>query len=813
MEKNELIAWENKCIQEEPPECNSACPLHVDARLFLKEIQKGDWDAAFKVLNKTMPFPGILGRICDHPCEERCKRGPVGGPIAIGSLERLCVEKFAGKKRVQPLPRKSQRIAVLGAGLAGVTAALDLLKKGFTISVFESENRLGGSLWDLPESLLPREVIHEELSVFETLMADIHLGNKLDKALFDQVCEEYDAVILDRESLYGIDLSLKLSDDGLINIDTATGATGRDGVFAGGGTRFRGGFSPVWETLEGRKPALSVERLMQKVGLDYGRENEGPCATRLYTCLEEVEPLPLVIASDQVKGYTEEEACREAARCIQCECMECVKKCLFMERYRAYPKKYAREIFNNERILLGAAHQYNVFTNSCSSCGLCEAVCPNNFYMGDLCLEARRTLLKLKIMPPSFHEFALQDMAHSNSEHFSLCRHEPGKTESHWLYFPSCQLCSTSPGEVLSSYRFLRGKLTGGVGIMFRCCGAPAMWAGRDDLFSESINEIRSAWEQMGKPRMITACSTCESIFGEHLPDMETVSLWKVLEDTGLPTGGPAIAESVKNSTVSVADPCITRNAPKTRQSVRRIVQSLGITIEELPMSGEKPECCGYGGLMYNANPELARDVMAHRTTKIAPPVSSKPFSPPAGWHRTALMEGADTVYYHTAIKEHDYLAYCAMCRDNLAAWGKRTAHLIELIFPNVEGADPAARGWISWSERRSNRIRVKGEIFREFDEKRGGPTEEHDGIRLVMSAQVSRQIDDRRILEEDVRKVIFHAEKTGMRMQSKESGNYLAYLQPENVTFWVEYTPDGDDGFSVLNAYCHRMKIVGLKL
>jgi len=180
MEKNELIAWESKCVQEEAPECTSTCPLHVDARLFLKEIRKGDWGAAYKVLSKTMPFPGILGRICDHPCEERCKRNLVGGSIAIGALERLCVEKYAGKKRVQPLPRKSQRIAVLGGGLSGVTSALDLLKKGFAVSLFEAADRLGGALWDLPEQLLPRAVITEDLAVLEALRADIQLGVQLD---------------------------------------------------------------------------------------------------------------------------------------------------------------------------------------------------------------------------------------------------------------------------------------------------------------------------------------------------------------------------------------------------------------------------------------------------------------------------------------------------------------------------------------------------------------------------------------------------------------------------------------------------------
>jgi len=811
MEKNELTAWENKCIQEESPECTSACPLHIDARLFLKEIQKGDWDAAYKVLTKTMPFPGILGRICDHPCEERCKRGPSGGPIAIGSLERRCVEKFAGKKRVQPLPRKDHRIAVLGAGLAGVTAAWDLLKKGFTVSLFEPGDRLGGSLWDLPDQLLPREVINEELSILETLMADIHLGIQLDKTLFEQVCAEYGAVILDRDSLHGIDLSLKLDVDGLIAIEPSTGTTDRDRVFAGGGSRFRGSFSPVMESLEGRKPALSIERMMQKVGLEFGRENEGPCSTRLYTSLEGVVPSPRIVPLDSIQGYTDEEALVEAERCIQCECMECVKVCLFLERFKKYPKKYAREIFNNERVLFGASRLGNHMVNSCSACGLCETVCPNDFYMGDLCLQARRTMQEQKFMPPSFHEFALQDMAHSNGDHFALSRHQQGKEQSDWLYFPSCQLCSTSPGEVMGSYRFLGEHLAGGVGIMLRCCGAPAYWAGREDLFSEAIAAIRLDWEAMGKPRVITACSTCESIFADRLPEMETISLWKALENVGLPAGMPSLAKALSGATVAVADPCITRKAPETREAVRRIVKSLGMAVEELPLSGEKPECCGYGGLMFNANPELARDVMAHRTEKMAPPASSKPFTTPAGWYRTKMMEDTDTVYYRTAVSGHDYLAYCAMCRDNLAAAGKRTAHLIELIFPNVDGADPAARGWISWSERRSNRIRVKREILYNLGEERALPMEQHESIRLNMSTEVLRMIDERRILEDDVRKVIDFAERNGKRMQHCESGNYLAYYQPENVTFWVEYSP-AEEGFTVHNAYCHRMKIVGIK-
>jgi hypothetical protein len=151
------------------------------------------------------------------------------------------------------------------------------------------------------------------------------------------------------------------------------------------------------------------------------------------------------------------------------------------------------------------------------------------------------------------------------------------------------------------------------------------------------------------------------------------------------------------------------------------------------------------------------------------------------------------------------------MCRDNLAAAGKRTAHLIELIFPNVEGADPAARGWISWSERRRNRTMVKDAILAELGEKGGSSLVEHEEIVLEMTEEVRRKIDGRRILEDDIRKVINNGEESGKRLRNAGTGHFLAYLQSENVTFWVEYSP-GDNGFTVHNAYCHRMKIVGVK-
>jgi glutamate synthase (NADPH) small chain len=792
MDKNELQEWEHKCIQEEPPRCTSGCPIHVDARLFVKQAGLGKWEDALKTLAKTMPFPKILGRICDHPCESVCKRGEAGDPIAIGNLERICVETARDKVKGVMLGRKSMKVAVIGSGLSSLTASWDLLRKGYLVTIFEPGERLGGNLWDYPEAILPPAVIVEELSLLESIGATIALSTDIDtNGFITNLREEFDAVFMSLDAA-GLNTGvLEHNENGKVRINPLTRATSLDGVFAGGGCRMDDHPSPIYDVLDGRRAATSIDRYTMNSSMDNGRELEGPYTSRLYTNIEEIAPLEQISPADSIHGYSSEEAIQEAERCLQCECMECVKVCLYLDRYKGYPKKYARQVFNNEYVMFGRARTKNLFVNTCSNCGLCEAVCPNNFHVGDMMLQARRTMLREKTMPESFHEFALQDMAHSNGEKFAVSRHEPGKESSAWLYFPSCQLCSTSPGEVEASYGYLRKNLDGGVGIMLRCCGAPAYWAGRDDLFKEAQDTIRQEWEQLGKPPVITACSTCRSLFQTHIPDMKTHTLWEMVEKNGLPEDNRICGATAKTKTISIADPCMSRHDGETQERVRRIATSLGFSIKELSLSGNKAECCGFGGLMFNGDPAMAKDVITHRTTVIDPP---------------------DTTLYRTTVNDNDYLVYCAMCRDNLAAGGKRTSHLIEHIFPMVAGGDPAARGWITWSERRANRTRVKGTILRDHGETGGGNVEEFEKIVLLMTPEVRRKIDERRILENDIKKVIDHAEHTGKRLQSIKNGVYRTYLQSDNVTFWVDYTP-ADNGFTVHNAYCHRMKIVGITL
>ncbi len=216
------------------------------------------------------------------------------------------------------------------------------------------------------------------------------------------------------------DLGIETEESGLAIVDPVTFETGLTGIFAGGSAVYElESYSPITSISHGRRAAISIDRFLQKVSLRASRENEGAYETRLFTSTEGVEPLPRVAMDDPSRGYSAEEAVSEATRCLRCECMECVKICEYLEQFKGYPKKYIRQIYNNLSIVMGQRHG-NKFINSCSLCGLCKEVCPEGLHMGEVCKAARNIMVTQGKMPPSAHEFALQDMEFSNSDKATL---------------------------------------------------------------------------------------------------------------------------------------------------------------------------------------------------------------------------------------------------------------------------------------------------------------------------------------------------------------------------------------------------------
>jgi len=784
MDQQTLRQWESRCIQEELPFCQAACPLHVDGRAFLGLLARGDADGARKVLERTLPLPGVLGRICEAPCETACKRREAGDALAIGGLERFTMLTGTPGPKPLRLPGKKGKAVILGRGLAALTCAWDLLKKGWGVTLHTLGQPLGDALCSLPAHLLPPQALADELAVMRALGLVLDetpgQGGKALEAALSAAQEEGRAVFLEWGFSQQTDAEYPVRAD----VDPVTLAEGRPGLFLGGWPDASGNTRFIDAAADGRRAASSLDRQLSGASLTASREKEGVVQTRLFTSLTGVEPLGRILPAGA--DYDPAEAGREAARCIQCQCLECVRVCDYLDKHKAYPKVYARQIYNNAAIVKGQ-HLANKLINSCSLCGLCERVCPENFAMAELCLTARQDMVERGVMPQSAHEFALEDMAAASGPDFALTRPDPQNKACTHVFFPGCQLCASHPQHVESAYAHLRRNIPGGVGLMLRCCGIPAHWAGQEEAFHQAATDFAEQWERLGRPRVIAACSGCLTVFRlpqfqTVAPGLEAVSLWEVLAQTPLPGGD--LRPPPPTAPLALHDPCTARDDAAFRTAARAVAASLGVAVVELPLSGERTECCGFGGLMAQVDAPLSRTVAARRA-------GESPL---------------------------DYLACCAMCRDRLVAAGKRTWHLLDLVFPGPEGdsdtgldSDPAARPGLGYSARLEARAALKARLLRQVWGEEPAPQAE--ALQLCISPEVAARLEERRILVSDLRQTLDSALASGRFLLDAASNRLLASARPRRVTFWVEFAPEAvakGEGWRILNAWSHRMIVPG---
>ncbi len=775
MDQQALRRWEQRCTQEDPPRCQAACPIHVDVRAFMGHAQQGQWKQARAVLARTMPLPGVLGLICDHPCEARCRRGDLDESVRIGELERAAIRLHPERESIRPLPSKGVRVAVMGAGLAALTAAWDLGKKGYTPVVHAPKEEWGGQLLEYDADRLPPQALEDARQQLSGLRVEFVDIPALDESLLGQLREEFPAVMvgMDTPSLKaGLD-SLSLSASEAITLQCG------DGVFCAGGMEVDT-FLPMTSVATGRRAANSVDRFLQKASLTASREKEGPYETALFTSIAD-NATASAISPAQSLGYTADEASQEAARCLNCQCLECVKVCDYLTQFKGYPKKYAREIYNNLSIVQGL-RQANTLIDSCSGCGLCAQVCPQDFHMGEFCRMAREEMVTTGKMPASAFDFALRDFEMNVSEAVAMARHAPGEDSSEWLFLPGCQLAGSTPDMVQRVYAHLRESMSQDgqrVGLLLSCCGAPAKWAGQRERFTSHLDSLAATLQEMGSPRLILGCTTCANTFQEHLPGVEWASLWEVLHQ--YPPVQPGEASTLPTS-LALHDPCTARHLGHVRQAVRALATQAGVVVQEPAMTGELTECCGYGGGMEAANPALADVVARHRVERLTK-------------------------------EEEAILAWCAMCRDSLSRSGVLVHHLLDALFP--EAASPPSQADCSFirrapgfADRQTNRLRLKRALLQEVW--RAPARADEDTLPLHVESAVQAVLDQRRILLSDIRAAIRHGLETGRVLVHGESGRRLVAHAPASVTYWVEYSVESTHvaAYRIHRAWSHRMTL-----
>lgn len=218
MLKNEIINnmknIVDNCMGDSIEACQTSCPMNTDVKQYIKLIREGKGKESLKVIREKLFIPRILGRICAHPCESGCRRGEEDKPLAISNLKRYVADNFDKPENwdLSKLEFNGKKVAIIGAGPAGTQAAYSLIKKGYSVTIFEKENHLGGMMrFGIPEYRLPSKVIDSELSILEKLGVNINLGVQIGKDIsIDKLKSDFHAVIVAIGKQIGrVDNSLK----------------------------------------------------------------------------------------------------------------------------------------------------------------------------------------------------------------------------------------------------------------------------------------------------------------------------------------------------------------------------------------------------------------------------------------------------------------------------------------------------------------------------------------------------------------------------------------------------------------------------
>ncbi|MDD3167851.1 MAG: FAD-dependent oxidoreductase [Eubacteriales bacterium] len=750
------------CRQNEKPFCSNACPFHVDVLDFQSRMENNNYNAAYKTFRNAVGFPDIVAAICPEYCASVCPRGDLDQAVQLNLLEKTCVARATKKEPTDyNVPVKDRKIAVIGAGISGLACALRLTQKKYDVTIYEKTDRLGGKLWDL----LPPELFLEEIRrqlQFEKYTLRLHTEVESIKEIRN---EGFEAIYI-ATGKDGFDFHALNGGNGHHRMEEEIA------VFAGGSLT---GKDPMGALADGLDMAGAIEVFLKTGKREYP-EAAAPC--RAVADPDKLKKTDAVIPGDSGL-FTDEEAAAEARRCIRCQCDACMQYCDVCAYHNKWPMRIRDDImatvsFSTSPSIIKKTPAKRLM-NTCTQCGLCDEVCPENIEIGGMLLEARRSLHKQGTQPGAYHQFWLRDMEFTNSEFAALVRKAPGQEQCTYAFFPGCQLGAADPDYTYAPYKWLLSQ-RGDTGLLLRCCGVPAEWAGSEELHGREIAALHRDWEQLGKPVMILACPACRKHLMEYLPEIETISLYEVLDQWGYGPNekGSALSEEERPDenqlaeTYSIFDPCTARHVASMEQAVRNLANQSGVILEELP-KGDMHGCCGYGGNVSAANADYAAFVAQSRSR----------------------------------LSENPYITYCINCRDIFKEEGKQVLHILDLLF-GIKDADGTLP---SLSERRRNRMNLKEKLLKEIwgEEMESRPKQSR--YKLKFGAEILEKMNRNKILEEDVRDVIEFCEATKRRTYDPEKNAYSGYRESGNITYWAEYRLQGEE-YEILNAYTHRMKI-----
>ena len=732
-DQKELHEREAICTRLEPPQCQAGCPIHVDVRALMKAVSKAEYDKGYGIIKSAFPFVNLIAGKCEAPCLDGCVLKEKGS-IRINTVEQACAAYGKDKPKSKfLLPRKNKKAAVLGTDLFALACCAELGEKGYEVDFFGPAPR------DILLALgLSEAGAKADLAVFASLRVRFIEATSINGELLNQKITEYEALCVSHD-LRVFFQQIELPPN----------------VFWGRA------MPTLIDTLCAAKSiALDADRFMQGVQTEQGRQREGVFVSTLYVSPDEIR---------EAKAYEQKSVTEEAARCIQCECTECIKGCAFLQHYKSDPRKTIREIYNNASIVMGD-HHANHMINSCAECGQCAYTCPNGFDLSEICKRARQAMVETGKMPPSTHEFALLDLSFSNREAF-LALPQPGFDNCKYAFFPGCQAMAVAPAMIELTYRDLCERLEGGVALILGCCGAIADWAGNDAFLDDAVTKIVTAWEELKEPEMIVACPSCMKVFSQYT-EITPTGIWDVLNEIGLPKNEESPPHCVRRKRAKqepgrfiLHDACGARGNERIQDGVRQLIRAAGREVEDAAYTRDETPCCGYGGLTAYANPELA--------VKMAE--------------------------FFVDDRSKSYISYCMACKDRFRRAGADSMHILELVYGRDETKSPGL------SARRNNRLQLKSRLLKTIWGEEV-PMKEYDFI-VHVDEVLMGQMEERMILMDDIYQVFEQMRESGNAVLDVATGCLSTSARIGNVTFWVKYQ-ERADGYCLKGAYSHRMTV-----
>jgi ferredoxin len=366
--------------------CRLTCPAFMNIPLMNRFITMEKFEMALNVVHEEIALPLILGHICPAPCEKACRRKPIDGTVSICLLKRFTADDYIRRTSgINKAPKTGKRVAVIGTGPAGLSAAFYLLMAGNDCVLFEKNELPGGALrYSIPDDKLPKETVDAEIEVLRLMGAMFEMNCRITSGnFFEKILQKFDAVIL----ATGSKISQPIGDFGLLpdeqgefyNRNTFESLS-RRGVFLCGNI-IKDQNMAVRAGAQGKLAAREASIYLNnpKQIQYYPQFNS---AFGHLSKAEEEEYLKESVSKNRtepfsgfIAGFTPSEAVDEAKRCMHCDCRKPVSCKLrkYADQYGANRKKYSGP--TRKQMVKNIQHSIVIYEpEKCIKCGLCVEI-------------------------------------------------------------------------------------------------------------------------------------------------------------------------------------------------------------------------------------------------------------------------------------------------------------------------------------------------------------------------------------------------------------------------------------------------------